>query len=372
MSADTSLDIFNTRFHNPSIFAIRERTRYEGALIDFCVPANSYFPPASMLANIQAELPDILKYYPDYIEVHQANIAAVIDIPAENIVPVNGVTELITLLCREAEGPIATCVPTFGRWTDLPVEHHVPVHFIARDKHRAFHLDAAEVVDGVRKSGARTLVISNPNNPTGAWMEPEEISALVDALSDLSLIVIDESFMDFAGLSSADRLAISRPNVMVVKSMGKSLGWHGVRLGYGVAQAELAAHWRSRMPYWNINGLAAFVLKQLPLHKEAYLASFEKVAADRAYMFDRLQEVDGLRTYPSRANFLLSELPQGVSGKSLRNQLLQEHGLVVRECSNKVGSSEQFLRNVVRKRPDVDKLVAALKVCLPSHLKAAA
>ena len=372
MSADQGLDIFNTRFHNPSIFAIRERTRYQGALTDFCVPANSYFPPEAMLASIRAELPDILKYYPDYAEVHQDNIARVIDVPAEHIVAANGVTELITLLCQDAEGPIATCVPTFGRWTDLPVEYQVPVQFIMRDKARDFRLEVREIVAQVRSMGARTLVISNPNNPTGAWLEPHEVTELVMALQDLSLILIDESFMDFAGLGSAEKLAMSLPNVMVVKSMGKSLGWHGVRLGYGVANANLARQWRARLPYWNINGLAAFVLKHLPNYKAEYAESFRKVAADREYMYQRLQEVPGLRTYPSRANFLLSELPEGVSGKALRNVLLQEHGLVVRECSNKVGSSEQFLRNVVRRPPDTDKLIAALQTCLPDFLREAA
>lgn len=372
MSADTRLDIFDTRFHNPSIFSIRQRTSYPGTLTDFCVPANSYFPPEALLATIRHELPDILKYYPDYAQVHQDNIASMIDIASEHIVVANGVTELITLLCQDAQAPIATCVPTFGRWTDLPIEYKVPIQFIQRDKARAFRLEVSEIVSQVRAMGARTLVISNPNNPTGAWLEPEEIHTLVMALDDLSLILIDESFMDFSGMCSAEKLATTRPNVMVVKSMGKSLGWHGVRLGYGIANAKLAQHWRARMPYWNINGLAAFVLKHLPAYKAEYAESFRKVAADREYMYQRLQEVEALHTYPSRANFLLSEVPAGISGKTLRDILLQEYGLVTRECSNKIGSSEQFLRNVVRRPADTDKLVAALQACLPQLLRHAA
>jgi histidinol-phosphate/aromatic aminotransferase/cobyric acid decarboxylase-like protein len=82
-------------------------------------------------------------------------------------------------------------------------------------------------------------------------------------------------------------------------------------------------------------------------------------------MLAQLRTINGLTTYPSKANFLFSELPPAVSGKRLRDILLEEHGLIIRECSNKIGSTETYLRNVVRKKEDVDKLVYALGKILP-------
>lgn len=359
--------LFDTPFHNPSMYAVRAGLATDRDLVDFCVPANGYFPPPAMLQAIKDNLAEILKYYPDYSPVHQENISRWVGTPAENIVPANGVTELITSMCALAEGPIATDVPTFGRWTDLPIQQGVPLHCIARRKESDFRLSVDEITTAVEAAGARTLIICNPNNPTGAWLDFNEVEQLIERLSDLALIVVDESFIEFSGLESAERLAMASRNTVVVKSMGKAFGWHGVRLGYGVGNLAMADALRARLPYWNVNGVAGFVLKHALEYRDEYVSSFEKVAQDREYMFDRLSSIDRLRTYPSKANFLLSELPAGVSGKEVRNILLRDHALLVRECSNKLGSSEQFLRNVVRKKPEVDRLAEALRDVLRGH-----
>jgi len=364
MTANSTLDIFQTRFHNPSIYAIRSRTRYSGKLTDFCVPANCYFPPPRMMELIQQNMADIVKYYPDYSPVHQQCIAELCGTPAENIVAANGVTEIITILCRDSRGPILTSAPTFGRWTDLPPDFNIPVHVILRERARDFKIDADDVIGRAKETGAQTVVICNPNNPTGAWFSGADIARMARELPHIERLIIDESFIEFSDLESAEALACDSPNMIVVKSMGKSLGWHGIRLGYAVANRRAAQELRAKVPYWNINGLASFVLKNIVRFREDYFGSFRKAALDRQYMYQRLQRVPGLRTYPSQANFLFSELPRGVSGKQLRDILLEEYGLLIRECSNKVGSSEQYLRSVVRPRDEADKLAAALSLVL--------
>jgi histidinol-phosphate/aromatic aminotransferase/cobyric acid decarboxylase-like protein len=257
-----------------------------------------------------------------------------------------------------------TDTPTFGRWTDLPLQYGTPIHFIERNSSLQFNLSIAQICARVEAVGAQTLVISNPNNPTGAWLTEMEMEELITRLAHLSLIVIDESFIDFSGMRSAEQLAAQSPNTIVVKSLGKALGWHGIRLGYGVANLAMAEKLRTQVPYWNINGLASFVLKHLGDFMDEYRQSFRKVARDRDYMLQQLQSIPWLTTYPSKANFLLSEVPVTISGKQLRDRLLAEHGLFVRECSNKIGSSESFLRNVVRRPADIDRLVAALRQVL--------
>lgn len=367
MTLDTklsTLDIFETRFHNPSIFAIRSRTSFQGKLTDFCVPANPYFPPPEMMDLIKTNLPDIVKYYPDYAPVYQQCVAELVGTPADNIVVANGITELITLLCRDSRGPVLTSVPTFGRWTDLPRDFDIPVHFVERTAERDFHLSADEVIARARETGAATVVICNPNNPTGAWFSADDIAKLVRELAHIQRLIIDESFIEFSGLESAEALACASANTVVVKSMGKSLGWHGMRLGYAVANEAAAQAMRAMVPYWNINGLAGFVLKKIGRYRSAYIDSFRKVARDRQHMYRALLTVPGLRTWPSKGNFLFCALPDSVSGKRLRDTLLNDYGLLIRECSNKVGSSEQYLRFVVRPRDEANKLVAALSEVL--------
>jgi threonine-phosphate decarboxylase len=358
--------LFERASHNPSFFEVRSATRFSGQLLDFLVPVNPYFPPPEMSERIKANLGEILKYYPDYADVHQKAIAAFNGLPVECIVAANGSTEVITSLCRDVGGPIVTPVPTFGRWTDLPQELGIPIRFIRRRKERGFHIGAEEMVEAVDRTKASVAVICNPDNPTGASLTFEQVRELIQSLVDIPLLVIDESFIDFADVRSAAELAIASTNTVIVKSMGKSLGWHGIRLGYAVANKHLALRLRRKLPYWNINGLASFVLKNLMDFRPAYLDSFRKVAADRQYMLQRMQAIPGMTTYPSAANFLYSELPRGgpITGPLLRTRLLEEFGILGRECGNKLGSTENHLRFAVLPKAATDRLATALESCL--------
>lgn len=98
---------------------------------------------------------------------------------------------------------------------------------------------------------------------------------------------------------------------------------------------------RSQLPFWNVNGLAAYILKTLSEFKDEFRQSLAIAAQDRTYMLEQLERIPGLRVFPSKANFLYVELPPSVPGRKLRDRLLEEYGLRVRECSNKIGSSEQ-------------------------------
>ncbi|HEX5965833.1 MAG TPA: aminotransferase class I/II-fold pyridoxal phosphate-dependent enzyme, partial [Pyrinomonadaceae bacterium] len=269
---------------------------------------------------------------------------------------------IITHLCQRARGPIVTSVPTFSRWTDLPEELHIPFHAIVRKRENDFRLTVDQIVGRVREVKARTLVISNPNNPTGAWLTLDEVKQLAGSLRDLDAVIVDESFIDFSDLETAAAHVHEAPNLIVVKSMGKSLGWHGVRLGYAVAQRDRARKLRAQLPFWNINGLAAYVLKCMTKFKTEFAASFACVAEDRCYMKRRLAQFPELTVYPSKANFLFIELPPRIAGRKLRDRLLANHGLMVRECSNKIGSSEQFLRVAVQTQFATDALISALEI----------
>lgn len=360
MSNNTVAELFNVRSHNPSFFSVKESAVYKGPLIDFCIPVNLHFPPPQMVQRISEHLPEILRYYPDYAEVHAKHIAEIAGVPPECIVPANGSTEIITRLCHLTRGPILTPIPTFSRWTDLPNELGIPLHTIEHDVRRSFRLEIADLISRVNQLGVRMLVISNPSNPTGAWFEAREIEELVLGLPEVELIVIDESFIDFSDLESAVSLIPKAQNMVVVKSLGKSLGWHGVRLGYAAMNRRAAELLRSELPFWNINGLAAYILKSMSDFNDEFRQSLALVAQDRAYMLNQLKPVPGLRVFPSKANFLYVELPLNMHGRELRDRLLEHYGLMVRECSNKTGSSARYLRLAVQTKESVDLLVHAL------------
>jgi hypothetical protein len=152
--------------------------------------------------------------------------------------------------------------------------------------------------------------------------------------------------------------------VIVLRSLGKNFGLHGVRFGYLVSNPTLAGKVRSALPKWNLNSFAETVVFMLKEHRQEYAESLQQARRDRQEMTWRLSQLPGMTVYPSQGNFLYVRLPEGVDGSLLRDRLLAEHGVLVRECSNKVGSSSRFLRLVVRPQEDVLRLMQAMEQVL--------
>lgn len=367
MSFDIDLSLFNRKAHNPSFGSLRRTLKPEMAakLIDFCVPVNPYFPTQAMLQSYKDDLENILKYYPDQNEPIAETLARVMGLNSDAVVMANGSTEAITwidhLFIKES---IATPIPTFGRWTDQPLETGKRLEVFLRLPENNFALYTAEFAAFVRKTRSRTAAICNPNNPTGALLSKEEVLDLCRDLADLDLVIVDESFIDFSeieGVPTIAKEAQSLKNVIVVKSLGKNFGMHGLRFGYTVSNPRIAGALRHKLPHWNVNAIGERVIQDLEANAAAYEASRRQVIADRQYLFGQLQKVEGIRVFPSKANFVFFRCPDIVSGARLRDLLIEKEGLFVRECGNKVGSSSQYVRVAANPRPHTDRLIGALE-----------
>jgi histidinol-phosphate/aromatic aminotransferase/cobyric acid decarboxylase-like protein len=360
----TDLDLFRQGAHSPS-FATLARTMGGAAdVADFCIPCNPYFPTPDMFGQLAGQLETILKYYPSDADTIAGRLASVLGLPPQTIAMANGSTELITwidhLMISES---VAVPVPTFGRWTDQPLETGKRVDMLALHEENGFALDVDRYVDFIRSRNSRVAVICNPNNPDGGYLPQREVIRLLDALRDLDLVVVDESFIDFVdceSVASVAREAMLRSNVLVLKSLGKNFGLHGIRFGYVVGNPALVHNLRRFLPKWNLNSLAEAVVFMLRDHLESYHISLQLLARDRYDMAAELRQVPGLLVYPSQANFVLVKLPPGADGGLLRDYLLTQHAVLVRECGNKIGITSQFVRLVVRPRADVQRLVVGL------------
>jgi histidinol-phosphate/aromatic aminotransferase/cobyric acid decarboxylase-like protein len=207
-------------------------------------------------------------------------------------------------------------------------------------------------------------VLCNPNNPDGGYLPRREIIRFMDELADLDLVVIDESFIDFVEVErnpSVANEATIRPNVVVLKSLGKNFGLHGIRFGYLVANPALAGKMSRTLPKWNLNSLAETVVFMLEEHAADYAESLQLLARDRYSMGMELARQPELTVYSSQANFLLVKLAAGMDGMALRDYLLSRHQVFIRECGNKLGMSSQFVRFVVRPEQDVHRLIAGIR-----------
>ncbi|TDD28389.1 histidinol-phosphate aminotransferase family protein [Actinomadura sp. KC06] len=350
--------------HSPSFFALQRASSGRRDLVDFCIPCNPYFPTPGMFSQLAGAMEQILKYYPSDADTIAGELCDTLGHNPQTVVMGNGSTELITwidhLLVRES---LATPIPTFGRWTDQPLETGKRVDMFQLHEMRGFELDVDAFVHFIRMRGARAAVVCNPNNPDGGYVPRREVVRLLDLLIDLDLVVVDESFLDFVDAephtSVADEARI-RPNVIVLKSLGKNFGLHGVRFGYMVANPALARTVRAALPKWNLNSFAEVVVFLLREHAAEYRESLRLLARDRLLMSQQLAGLPGLKVFPSQGNFVMVKLPDGKDGVALRDHLMGRHGVFVRECGNKLGSSSQFVRLVVRPEKDVQRLLIGL------------
>ena len=366
MKYPVNLDLFADTKHSPSIFELTASMGGQGAgrLRDYCIPVNPYFPTPELFESLRGRLETILKFYPSSNQDIARKLAEFVGLDPRTLIIGNGSTELISFINRLlVTESIAIPVPTFSRWTEDPTLSGKTVHTFLRYPQNEYRLSPGEFVGNVLRSGARAAVLCNPNNPTGALMPRGDVLRVLEALRSLDVVVIDESFIDFADeqvVPSVDKDVMRYTNAIVLKSLGKNLGLHGVRMGYAVTNPALAQQLARALPFWNMNSLGQALIEELPLARAEYEAGRRQVVRDRIYLEERLRSVPALRVYPAQANFVYVQMPPGIDGVSLRDRLLCEHGCLIRECGNKEGSDSRHFRIAARPREEVDYLVECL------------
>ncbi|TWP52345.1 histidinol-phosphate aminotransferase family protein [Lentzea tibetensis] len=334
-------------------------------LVDFCIPCNPYFPTPDMFNTLAKNLESVLKFYPSDATKIANQLSHVLRLNPATIAMSNGSTELITWMDHLwIHDSVAIPIPTFGRWTDQPMENSKRVDMFLLQESDNFELDIDAYIKFIRTRGSRVAVLCNPNNPDGGYLPRREIVRFMDELADLDLVVIDESFIDFVEVERNPSVAAEasiRPNVVVLKSLGKNFGLHGIRFGYLVANPGLAGKMRRTLPKWNLNSLAESVVFMLKEHAEEYHESLQLLSRDRYRMGMELSRLPEMTVFSSQANFLLAKLAPGIDGGELRDFLVQRHQVLIRECGNKLGMSSQFVRLVVRPEQDVARLVEGIR-----------
>lgn len=362
---NVDFNLFNNTSHNPSYASLTNNFENINGLKDYCIPANYYFPPPSTMNALSKKIPYALKYYPSSNETIVENIATFSEIQNPNwIVAGNGSTEIISWLNSIfIKDSLFVPVPSFGRWVDEPKGLGVQVYTAQYQDTDNQHLGAEQLVHNVKVSEAKNLVICNPNNPTGSIFSREEILWILSQLTHLDNIIIDESFIDFSDINppSVKNDVANFANAWVLKSLGKNLGLHGLRIGFAVSNEKNIQKIRKHIPYWNINGVSEMLLSLIKEKQQAYNLSREKVIQDTIYLARQIRVIPEVNVFPVNANFIFFKLCDVIDGIQLRDRLLRNHGCFVRTCANKLGSSKQYFRIASRPPSDVNYLVLALK-----------
>lgn len=354
------LRIAEFRF-NPS----RRREILEGAwggywsypVTDFAFIRNMHFPPGSVISELRNNLPELLANYGSAQSVLDQKLAYWLLRPVEEVVLLNGASQVFPLLRERFAGRRALCPrPGFGEYARVFPDASFYEDAGAADC--AASLDAA-----LARGGCEVVVVVNPNNPTGTTLDTEDLAARIARHPEVFFIV-DESFIDFSGQPSLEQAApASLRNFAVVKSLSKTLGVPGARLGYLYSRdAALLDFVRAALPIWNTNSVAENLLEILLKHRRAFELSLARTIDEREAFSTRLAALPlTRRVWPSGANYLLVQwtFDRARSGE-LVQELLRAHGILVKDVSAKLPGDDAFWRVAVRTPADHARLLDAL------------
>ena len=363
------LDIANTLFAPADEKLCAYEKHYGGywrfpGLKDFCYLVNPYFPPKKMVDQMKYSYTPLLEQYPSGMEIEKLLAGKMFHLDSNRLLVGNGAAELINTLGRITTGRVIVSIPAFNEYVRCFANCEiVSVETATND----YVLDPMKLLEGA--AAGDTVVLVNPDNPSGQFVEKENLLAFVKACGVKSVrCVVDESFADFAApdkrfsLLTEDVLE-AYPWLVVVKSISKSYGVPGLRLGI-VASADdsLLREMRGAMPIWNINSFAEYFLQIYGLYAAEYKTACDRIAENRLWLSEELQSIPYLTVYPSQANYIMCRVSPPWTAKELATQLLTKHNILIKSLSQKAGfAGKEYIRVAVKDQAENDALIRALK-----------
>lgn len=360
--------------HSPSIETVLKQLPQVKIEVDACFLSNPYATDL-FLEHLNKDLIETkllrrtLEFYPPQNHDVADSISTVTGIPAKNIFAGNGAIEAIqAVLHNFLAKKIVVIIPTFSSYYEF-VGENVEVVFYKLKKSEDYKLNIEDYIDFVKKEKPDTIVLINPNNPNGGYILQSDVNRIITELNFVSNLIIDESFIHFAHESEAmeevscGSLIAANPNLIIVKSMSKDFGIAGLRAGYAIMNEDRVAKLLKNGYLWNVSGLADYFFKLYAndYFRKEYDVVRKKYIVETATFLNDLQSIEGIKTYPSKANFALVEFLNETTSFDFTISLLADNGIYVRDCSDKIGLEGQFVRVASRTLEENKLIIAAFR-----------
>jgi histidinol-phosphate/aromatic aminotransferase/cobyric acid decarboxylase-like protein/choline kinase len=334
-------------------------------LMDFCYLVNPFFPTPKLKAEIKANLNRLMAEYPSGMSINSLLAARYFGIKKEFICIGNGAAELIKSIVGYLKGKMGVCFPTFEEYSNRKSEDEL-VKFTPDNGNYSY--SANELREFFSDKDISSLLLINPDNPSGNFIPKQELMQLLDWTREAGItIIIDESFVDFAESEEKsslleNKLLIDFPNLIIIKSISKSYGVPGLRLGIiASSTTEIINFIKKDVSIWNINSVAEFYLQIFGKFESDYVTACIAFIAERSRFYNKLIEIPYLRVIPSQANYFLCEALPPFDSTTLTKQLLCQKNILIKDCSKKKGfNAKSYVRIAVKDQESNDKLCLAL------------
>lgn len=339
-------------------------------LLDFCYLVNPHYPPSKLMNEIKANFEVLLTQYPSGVRVNSLLASKNFGVKQEYILVGNGAAELIKGIMNHIVGSIGIIRPTFEEYSNRYPKEKQIVFF---PENPDFSYTADDLILFFEDKNIAALVLINPDNPTGNYIEKKELHRLASWLKEKNIFfILDESFADFAdeldNTFIEDVTLESYPNMIVLKSISKSYGVPGLRLGIAAsANKSIISQMKKEVAIWNINSIAEFYLQIEEKYKKDYIAALAKFREDREHFVSELSSIEDIRVIPSQANYMMLEIQKPVTAAEMTRRMLAEYDILVKDLSNKFSGARQFIRVAVKKDEENMKFVHALKKLIQQY-----
>ena len=329
------------------------------SIVDFSSNVNPLGYPASVKKLLRSWMEKI-PVYPDHTSKKlKKQLSTHLGISASNLVVGNGATEVIYNFCRaiiDKNTRVLIPIPTFG-------EYEAAVRLCAGKPQffKTMNLEE-DLTKFVKKIPANGLVfICNPNNPTGALTSKKSIIQIVKyAKIKNAMVFVDECFMELTQTpqqSTVDQIQ-KFDNLFVLRSLTKSFGLAGLRVGYGVGNKSLVSVLDKIKIPWNVSGLAQEAAV-IALSEKNFLVKTRKlIKTESVFLKNYISKIDGFSCFETTTNFIL--IRTKINSKRLQKKLLQKK-ILIRDCSTFRGLTQNYVRIAVKTRKENLKLVNALE-----------
>jgi histidinol-phosphate aminotransferase len=325
----------------------------------------SPFIPKKWLREVAMDLPNLpVNQYPDtkYSEITKA-IADYNKVNIENIVVTNGADEALDLIAKtllDNGDKVVLSTPTYSMFRITSQIAGAQVIEVSRRRQPPFADDIEEIIRVSREKEAAAIFLSNPNNPTGTFLEIAHIERLAKELR--CGVIVDEAYYEYCGKSAID-LIERFPNVIIVRTLSKAFSLAGERIGYILANKWTVDKLNYVRPP-NSLSVTSLKLGVKALSDVKQVREWvNKTVAERERCFAVLKSIDHVIPYPSVANFILFKL-SGVDANHIHQRLLRK-GISVRNLTG-VRMLENCLRVTVGSRKDNDRFLEKLKEAIES------
>lgn len=365
------LDIAEAIFAEDSDKLAKMHRRYGGYwrfphMLDFCYLVNPFFPTARMKDEMRANFDILLTEYPSGMGVNSLLAGKYFGIRQDYVVVGNGAAELIkALMENHTEGKVGVLLPTFEEYPNRLSDDRI-VTFIP--KNRDYSYTTQDLMNFFGDKDISMLLVVNPDNPSGNYLPIADVVILAEWCRERGIrLVIDESFVDFTDDFSNNSLLHNNileahPTLVVVKSISKSYGVPGLRLGViASADHDMIGRLKKDVAIWNINSFGEFYMQIYSKYEKNYHDACERFIEEREKFFKELESIPWLRVIPSQANYFLCEITDRFTSHELTEKLLVEHNILIKDCSTKKGfGGKNYIRLAIRDRKDDSRLAEVL------------